>query len=55
MHILYYVAVVLAAGLFVAKFTGKLKLPNVTGYLIALSSGQSTACLLPACRVRTLS
>ncbi|MDO4712167.1 MAG: cation:proton antiporter [Peptostreptococcaceae bacterium] len=35
MHILYYVAVVLAAGLLVAKFTGRFKLPNVTGYLIA--------------------
>lgn len=48
MHILYYVAVVLASGLFVAKLTGKLKLPNVTGYLIAgLLIGPSILNLVP--------
>ncbi len=48
MHILYYVAVVLAAGLFVAKITGKFKLPNVTGYLIAgLLIGPSITGIMP--------
>lgn len=48
MHIFYYVAVVLAAGLFVAKVTGKFKLPNVTGYLIAgLLIGPSVFAIVP--------
>ncbi|MFC4804404.1 cation:proton antiporter [Filifactor villosus] len=56
MHILYYVAVVLAAGIFVAKITGKLKLPNVTGYLIAgLLIGPSITGLVPRTIVEQLS
>ncbi|MDO5097001.1 MAG: cation:proton antiporter [Peptostreptococcaceae bacterium] len=56
MHILYYVAVVLAAGLFVAKITGKLKLPNVTGYLIAgLLIGPSITEIIPRETVEELS
>ena len=56
MHILYYVAVVLAAGLFVAKFTGKLKLPNVTGYLIAgLLIGPSVTGIVPKEAIEKLS
>lgn len=35
MHILFYIGVVIASGLLVARLLGKLKLPNVTGYLIA--------------------
>lgn len=56
MHILYYVAVVLAAGLFVAKITGKFKLPNVTGYLIAgLLIGPSVTGFVPKETVEQLS
>lgn len=48
MHIFYYVAIVIIAGLFVAKITGKIKLPNVTGYLIAgLIIGPSITGIVP--------
>lgn len=56
MHILYYTAVVIAAGLFVAKITGKFRLPNVTGYLIAgLLIGPSFLGILPKGTVEELS
>lgn len=56
MHILYYVAVVLAAGIFIAKITGKLRLPNVTGYLIAgLLIGPSITGIVPRDIVEELS
>ena len=35
MHSLYYLAIVLFAGLFMAKIVRKFKLPNVTGYILA--------------------
>ncbi len=35
MHILYYVSIILFAGLVTARIVSKLKLPNVTGYLLA--------------------
>jgi len=34
-HSLYYLAIVLFAGLFMAKIVRKFKLPNVTGYILA--------------------
>lgn len=35
MHVLYYVAIVIFSGIIMAKLIGKLKLPHVTGYLLA--------------------
>lgn len=35
MHILYYVAIIIFSGLIMAKLVSKVKLPHVTGYLLA--------------------
>jgi len=35
MHVLYYIAVLIFAGLLGARLISKLKLPNVTGYILA--------------------
>lgn len=48
MNILFYLAVILMAGIFVAKILSKFKLPNVTGYLIAgLIIGPSILGIIP--------
>lgn len=48
MNMLFYVSVVLFAGIFVAKALEKFKLPNVTGYLIAgLIIGPSILGIIP--------
>lgn len=48
MHMLFYIAIVLFAGMFFAKILAKLKLPNVTGYLIAgLIIGPSILGIIP--------
>ncbi|MBU5439926.1 cation:proton antiporter [Tissierella sp. MSJ-40] len=48
MHILFYVAIILLAGMGTAKILAKFKLPNVTGYLIAgLIIGPSILGLIP--------
>ena len=48
MHMLFYLAVILFAGMFTAKLLSKVKLPNVTGYLIAgLIIGPSILGIIP--------
>lgn len=48
MHMLFYIAIVLFAGMFFAKILAKFKLPNVTGYLIAgLIIGPSILGIIP--------
>lgn len=48
MHVLYYFALVLLAGIFMAKVTRKLRLPNVTGYILAgIVIGPSLGKLIP--------
>lgn len=48
MHMLFYVAAILFAGMFVAKILEGVKLPNVTGYLIAgLIIGPSILAIIP--------
>lgn len=48
MHMLFYLAVILFAGMFTAKLLSKFKLPNVTGYLIAgLIIGPSILGIIP--------
>ena len=56
MHILFYLAVVLLAGIVTAKVLAKIKLPNVTGYLIAgLIIGPSILGIIPKGSVDKLS
>lgn len=48
MHMLFYIAVILFAGMGTAKILSKFKLPNVTGYLIAgLIIGPSLLGIIP--------
>ena len=48
MHQLYYVAVIILAGILMGKIVGKLKLPEVTGYLLAgILIGPSVLKLVP--------
>ncbi len=48
MNILFYIAIILLAGIVSAKILGKVKLPNVTGYLIAgLIIGPSILRIIP--------
>lgn len=48
MHKLYYIAVIIFAGLVMARIVSKLKLPNVTGYLLAgILIGPSILNLVP--------
>lgn len=48
MHQLYYVAVIVLAGMIMAKIVGKFKLPHVTGYLLAgILIGPSVLNLVP--------
>lgn len=49
MHVLYYIAIILFAGIIMARIASKLKLPNVTGYLIAgVIIGPSLLSIIPA-------
>lgn len=55
MDVLYYVAIVLFAGLIMARAGSKLKLPNVTGYLIGgIIIGPFVLNLVPADRIGEL-
>lgn len=48
MHQLYYVAVIILAGILMAKLVGKFKLPHVTGYLLGgILIGPSVLNLVP--------
>lgn len=48
MHGLYYVGIIILAGMILAKIAGKFKLPDVTGYLIAgIIIGPSVLNLVP--------
>ncbi|HFL3828461.1 TPA: cation:proton antiporter [Clostridioides difficile] len=56
MHILFYLAVILLTGIVTAKILAKIKLPNVTGYLIAgLIIGPSVLGIIPKDSVDKLS
>jgi Kef-type K+ transport system membrane component KefB len=56
MHILFYLAVILLTGIVTAKILAKIKLPNVTGYLIAgLIIGPSVLGIIPKGSVDKLS
>jgi Kef-type K+ transport system membrane component KefB len=56
MHILYYFSIILFAGLIVARILSKVKLPNVTGYLIAgILIGPSIMKLIPKDAASSLS
>ena len=48
MHMLFYLGVIILAGMIMAKILSKFKLPNVTGYLVAgLIIGPSVLGIIP--------
>ncbi|MPM81256.1 hypothetical protein SDC9_128308 [bioreactor metagenome] len=56
MHVLYYIAIVILAGILMSKIVRKMKLPNVTGYILAgIIIGPSVGRLMPKDVVSSLS